>query len=87
MISIPISFFLIIYFIILAVLGVFFAINFFHIVLTGTTSVSSFFITLFVLAFVALILFGTWYFLQGVDLSQQIIIWSKSWSGGGDNIF
>lgn len=87
MISIPISFFLIIYFIILAVLGIFFVINFFHIILTGTTSISSFFITVFVLAAVTLILYGTWYFLQGVDLSQQITIWNKSWLGGGNNIF
>ncbi|MEK7131660.1 MAG: hypothetical protein AAB797_02930 [Patescibacteria group bacterium] len=87
MLSVPLSSFIIIYLIALAVLGVFFAINFFHIVLTGTTSFSSFLITLFVLASVTLILYGTWYFLQGVDLSQQITIWNNSWLGRGNNLF
>ena len=82
MLTIPISFFLIIYFIVLAVLAVFFAVNFFHIVLTGTNTFSSFVATLFAVIAVALTLFGTWYFLQGVDLSQQITIWNKSWLGG-----
>ena len=87
MLSVPLSSFIIIYLIALAVLGVFFAINFFHIVLTGTTSFSSFLITLFVLASVTLILYGTWYFLQGMDLSQQITIWNNSWLGRGNNLF
>ena len=87
MITVPLSIFIIIYFVLLAIIGVFFIINFFHIILTGTASFSSFIITVFVLAAVALILYGTWYFLQGVDLSQQITIWNKAWLGGGDNIF
>ncbi len=87
MITVPLSSFIIVYLVLLAILGIFFAINFFHIILTGTTSFSSFLVTLFVLASVTLIIYGTWYFLQGVDLSQQITIWNKSWLGGGNNIF
>jgi len=87
MITIPLSSFIIIYLIALAIIGLFFAINFFHIILTGTTSISSFFITLFVLAFATLIIYGTWYFLQGIDLSQQITVWNKAWLGGGNNLF
>ena len=87
MLSVPLSSFIIIYLIALAVLGVFFAINIFHIILTGTTSFSSFLITLFVMVSVTLIIYGTWYFLQGVDLSQQITIWNNSWLGGGNNLF
>ena len=82
MITVPLFSFIIIYVVALAIIGLFFAVNFFHIILTGTTTLSSFFITLFALASVTLIIFGTWYFLQGVDLSQQITIWNKSWLGG-----
>jgi len=88
MITVPISFFLIIYFIILAVLAIFFAVNFFHIVFTGTNTFSSFIATLFVVASVALILFGTWYFLRGIDWSQTITVWDSSWFGQStDNVF
>ena len=88
MLTIPLYSFLIIYFALAAVLAIFYAVNFFHIVLTGTTTISSFFMTLLILAFVGFIIFGTWYFLQGIDWSQQITIWNSSWLGGGDkNIF
>lgn len=87
MITLPLSSFIIVYLILLAILGIFFAINFFHIILTGTTTFSSFFITLFVLTSATLIIYGTWYFLQGVDLSQQITLWNKSWLSGGNNLF
>ncbi len=85
MISVPISVFLIIYLVILGLLTIFFTVNFFHILLTGTTTFSSFLATLFVLASVVLILFGTWYFLQGVDWSQPITIWNGSWFGQSFN--
>lgn len=88
MITIPISVFLIIYFIILAILAIFFAVNFFHIVLTGTNSFSSFLATLFVVAAVALTLFGTWYFLRDIDWSQTITIWDSSWfDQSANNVF
>lgn len=88
MITIPLFGFLVIYFIILAVLAIFFAVNFFHIVFTGTNTFSSFITTLFVVAAVALTLFGTWYFLQGIDWSQTITIWDNSWFGqSANNVF
>lgn len=79
MITLPISFFLIIYLVLLIMVGIFFAVNFFHIIFTGTTTFSSFLATLFVFASIALILFGTWYFLRGIDWSQTITIWDNSW--------
>ncbi|TSC83633.1 MAG: Uncharacterized protein G01um101413_962 [Parcubacteria group bacterium Gr01-1014_13] len=85
MITIPISFFLIIYFVILVMLTIFFTVNFFHIILTGTTTFSSFLATLFVFASIALVLFGTWYFLQGINWSQTITIWDNSWFGQSFN--
>lgn len=87
MITLPLSSFVIIYAIALAIIGLFFAINFFHIMLTGTTTFSSFLVTLFILASVTMILFGTWYFLQNIDWTQQITVWNNSWLGDGDNIF
>ena len=85
MITIPISFFLIIYFVILVMLTIFFVVNFFHIILTGTTTLSSFVATLFVFASITLVLFGTWYFLQGINWSQTITIWDNSWFGQSFN--
>ena len=79
MLSIPLYFLLIIYLIILAIILGFFLVNFLHIVLTGTTTTASFVITLFVLICSALILYGTVYFLNGVDWSQQVILWNSSW--------
>lgn len=88
MVTIPISVFLIIYFIILAILAIFFAVNFFHIVFTGTNTFSSFLTTLFVVASVALILFGTWYFLQNIDWTQTITIWDSAWfNQSANNVF
>lgn len=85
MVTLPISIFFFIYLALVAVLTVFFAVNFFHIVLTGTTTLSSFLATLFVIAAIALILFGTWYFLQSVDWSQTITVWDNSWFGQSFN--
>ncbi len=82
MITIPLFGLLIIYAVALAILGVFFVINFFHIILTGTNSFSSFLVTLFTLAFSSLIIFGTWYLLQNTDWTQQITIWNSSWLEG-----
>ncbi len=82
MITIPLYSLLVIYAVFLIVFVIFFAINFFHIILTGTTSFSSFLVTLFVTAFFALIIFGTWYLLQSTDWTQQITIWNSSWLGG-----
>lgn len=79
MITIPISVFLIIYLVILVLLGIFFAVNFFHIILTGTTTFSSFLATLFVFVSITLVLLGTWHLLQGIDWSQTITIWDNSW--------
>ena len=87
MLTIPISVFLIIYLVILVMLMIFFAVNFFHIIFTGTTTFSSFLATLFVFASIALILFGTWYFLQDINWSQTITIWNSSWFKSGNNIF
>ncbi len=81
MITVPISIFLIIYLVISVMLAIFFAVNFFHIILTGTTTFSSFLATLIVFASIALVLFGTWYFLRGIDWSQTITIWDNAWFG------
>jgi len=87
MLSVPLYSLLVIYALFLIVFIVFFAVNFFHILLTGTNSFSSFLVTIFVITVSALIIFVTWDLLQGTDWTQPVIIWGGSWSGNQNNIF
>lgn len=82
MLSIPLYSFLLAYAVFLIVFVIFFLVNFFHILLTGTTSFSSFLVTIFVVALSAFIIFTTWNLLQATDWTQSITIWNRSWLDG-----
>lgn len=90
MLVIPLYILLIIYAIFLFVFFTFFTINIWHIFFTGTNTFNSFLVTFIVLALSAFTLFGTWYFLQGIDWQQPLItlniesITGLFQSGGGD---
>lgn len=73
MLIIPLYTLLIIYAVFLLVFFTFFTINVWHIFFTGTNTFNSFLVTLIVVALSAATLFGTWYFLQGVDWQQPLI--------------
>lgn len=87
MITIPLYFILIVYFILLFVLIVFFITNICHIILTGTTTFASFLITLFILALSILVLFAAWYLLQDTNWNQPITIWNPNWINPPQHIF
>lgn len=59
-------------------------VDFFHLVHTGTFTLTSFFVTAAVLGIAAIIFWATWYLLQGTDWQTQLTIWSNAWFG---NIF
>lgn len=72
MMIIPLYALLIIYGIFLIIFFTFFTINFFHILLTGTTTLSSFIITFIIIALSTLTVYGTWYYLQNIDWQQPL---------------
>lgn len=73
-----------IYLAFLAVFAVFAFVNIMHIIQTGTFTRMSFLITLFVMAFTALILYATWYFLKDTDWQQTLFVWNTE---GIKNLF
>lgn len=72
MLIIPLYTLLIIYAIFLVVFFTFFAINFFHIILTGTTTLGSFIITFIIMALSVLTFYSTWYYLQNINWQQPL---------------
>lgn len=72
MMIIPLYTLLIIYGIFLIVFCTFFAINFFHILRTGTTTLGSFIITFIIMALSVVTLYGTWYYLKQFDWQQPL---------------
>jgi hypothetical protein len=72
MLIIPLYYLLVLYAIFLIVFFTFFAINFSHIILTGTTTFGSFITTFIIIAASVLTLYGTWYYLQGIDWREPL---------------
>ncbi len=81
MISIPLYILLIAYAIFLIIFFVFFITNLLHIVLTGTTTFTSFIATFIVAALSAVTIYATWYYLQNTDWMQPITIFNTGWLG------
>ncbi len=73
MITIPLYTLLVIYAIFLFIFFTFFIINFFHILLTGTTTLGSFIVTFAIIALAVLTLFGTWYYLKNIDFREPLL--------------
>lgn len=83
MVSIPLYIFLFIYLLFLAVFAIFMFINLYHLVASGSLTLTSFFVTFFLLAFAFLVLYSTWQLIQSVDWRTPVAIFSRSWFGGG----
>lgn len=81
MISPPLYVFLFIYLGFLLFFTVFIFINFTHLFHTGTFTLASFLVSFFFLAYTAIVLWGTWNFLQTVDWQQPVVIWNNAWLG------
>lgn len=82
MLSLPLSIFLVIYALLLASLGFFAVINIFHLIQTGSLTMTSFVVTLAVMVLTAFTLYGVWYLLQGTDWAQPLTIFNSDWLGG-----
>ncbi len=89
MLTLPLYILLIAYAIFLIIFFIFFIINLLHIVLTGTTTFTSFIVTFLIMALTAFTIYGTWYYLQNTDWQQSVTLFDASWitslfkSGGG----
>jgi hypothetical protein len=79
MITIPLYSLLIIFGIFFLIFAVFIIANVMHIVLTGSATAVSFIITLLILLMTFAALYGTWYFLQNANWSEQLTIWNSGW--------
>ena len=73
MMDIPLYILLFIYIFFLAFFTVFALINLYHIVMTASLTMTSFFMSFLIFAGSILIVYATWYFLQNIDW-QQIMI-------------
>jgi hypothetical protein len=88
----PLYTLLIAYSIFLVIFFTFFVINFFHIILTGTTTFGSFIVTFIIMALSVLTFYGTWYYLQNVDWQQPLFTLNFAtltnlFHGGGGKYF
>lgn len=81
MVSVPLYVFLFIYFFFLLAWAAFFLINVSHLVHTGTMTVASFSATIAFLAFSAVILLATFYFLKDISWQEPVILWNNQWFG------
>ncbi|HLD60646.1 MAG TPA: hypothetical protein VJA27_00735 [Patescibacteria group bacterium] len=86
MITIPLYFILFIYGFFLLGFSVFFFINLGHLVRTGTFTFVSFFVSCAFIVFILLVLWTTWYLLQGVNWQEPITLWNGNWLGSFDSI-
>lgn len=82
MLSIPLFIFLLLYLVFLAILAIFFLINFSHLVHTGGATIMGALFTLLILTLAVSALFATAYFTQGTDwryaLTLDIVGWLKN---------
>jgi len=76
MTEIPLYIFLFIYILFLTVFVIFALINFYHLVMTASLTIVSFFVSFFVLMYTILALYATWWLLQDVNWQQSIISFS-----------
>ena len=79
MVTIPLYTLLFIYFLFLAIFAVFLLINFYHIVMTASFTLSSFLVTFIIFALTALTLYFTWQFLSAVDWQISLTVFDSSW--------
>ena len=79
MVTIPLYSLLVVYGIFLVVFVTFILANIMHIILTGSTTFASFIVTIFILLFSLVVLFGTWHYLQDTSWTDRLTIWNNDW--------
>ncbi len=82
----PLYILLFVYLIFLAIFAIIMVANFYHIISTETLTLPSFAVTFFVLATTILVLYSTWFLLQGVDWRQPIPLFNGEWLGTTGNL-
>jgi len=82
MLTIPLYSFLFIYFAFLAIFVAFSMMNFYHVVMTASFTLSSFIITFFIFTLTVLTLYFTWTLLTPVDWQTQVKLFDSGWLTG-----
>ena len=81
-VAIPLYVFLFLYFIFLAVFLSFSIINFYHIIVTASFTISSFTISFFILALTVLTLYLTGTLLVDINWQTTVMVFDSSWFSG-----
>lgn len=76
--EIPLYSLLFVYILFLTIFSVFLLINLYHILMTGSITIVSFFASFFVFFGAFLILYLTWYLLQDINWQQTLIDFSET---------
>jgi len=79
MLTIPLYVFLFIYFAFLAIFAAFSIMNFYHIVMTASFTLSSFVMTFIIFALTVLTLYFTWSLLVDVDWRIPVTLFNSDW--------
>ena len=82
MVTIPLYTFLFVYLVFLAIFTVFSMINLYHIIMTASFTLASFFTTFIIFAIVVLVFYFTWLFLQGVNWQTPVTLFNSEWISG-----
>lgn len=86
MITIPLYIILFVYLGFLVCYAGFMFINLFHLFQTGTFTLASFSATLLALGLSAIILWFTWWLLQGTSWQQAPTVWNNAWFGSAFSV-
>jgi len=81
MITVPLYFFLFVYYIFLFFFFLFIFVNISHLVHTGALTITSFFVTVIMIALTTAVFIGTYQFLLNADWQYPVMIWNSSWFG------
>ena len=79
MLTIPLYSFVFVYLLFLTVFVAFSIMNFYHVVMTASFTLSSFIMTFFTFTLTVLTLYFTWYLLGGVDWQIPVTLFDSTW--------
>lgn len=79
LITLPVYTLLFLYLIFLTIFAIFSIVNVYHVVVTGTFTLASFFITFFVSVLTVITLYFTWHLLKDIDWQQPMTLFNSDW--------
>lgn len=83
MITVPLYFFLFAYFAFLFFFFLFIGVNIAHLITTGALTITSFFLTVIMIALTTAVFLFTYHFLIDANWQYPVLIWNSSWFGIG----